>query len=153
MLFLEFLLKLCDLIGFKYSAAFDLRLLGAMARRLAFSYNVMAAPKRVVLPIEPIAEAPIVRSGLLQRKGKSKWKMMNVSLHSDAMLVISEDSSEAENKASSGKVREHDLTGYSVERASVKSRLHVLRLSHALNQEILLQVRDVLLCIFALSLF
>jgi CRP-like cAMP-binding protein len=115
------------------AAAFDRKLLAAMARRLAFSYSAMAL--RTTLPLEPLVSA-VVLEGQLLRRGKAKWKSVRLALHSDAFLS---ESAALTSSAAAKDSKLINLNGYAVERANVKAREHAFRLSHPVQRAFVLQ--------------
>jgi CRP-like cAMP-binding protein len=118
------------------AAAFDRKLLAAMARRLAFSYSAMAL--KTTLPLEPLVSA-VVLEGQLLRRGKAKWKSVRLALHSDAFLSESAAPAALTSSTATKGSKLINLNGYAVERANVKAREHVFRLSHPVQRAFVLQ--------------
>jgi CRP-like cAMP-binding protein len=117
------------------AAAFDRKVLAGMARRLVFSYEALGAG--MTLSLEPLVAAT-VRDGTLLRRGKAKWKPLHVVLHSDAFLSMTKQSSSG-GSAHSKPPKLLNLAGYSVDRANVKQREHIVRLTHPVQRALLLE--------------
>jgi CRP-like cAMP-binding protein len=118
------------------AAAFDRKVLAGMARRLVFSYEALGAG--MTLSLEPLVAAT-VRDGTLQRRGKAKWKPLHVVLHSDAFLSMTKQSASSGGSAQSKPPKLLNLAGYSADRANVKQRENIVRLTHPVQRALLLE--------------
>jgi CRP-like cAMP-binding protein len=118
------------------AAAFDRKVLAGMARRLMFSYEALGAG--MTLSLEPLVAAT-VRDGTLQRRGKAKWKPLHVVLHSDAFLSMTKQSASSGGSAQSKPPKLLNLAGYSADRANVKQRENIVRLTHPVQRALLLE--------------
>jgi hypothetical protein len=118
------------------AAAFDRKVLAGMARRLVFSYEALGAG--MTLSLEPLVAAT-VRDGTLLRRGKAKWKPLHVVLHSDAFLSMTKQSASSGGSAQSKPPKLLNLAGYSADRANVKQREHIVRLTHPVQRALLLE--------------
>lgn len=69
-------------------------------------------------------------SGTVERRGKTRWSSVHMTLHSDAFLI--------ERKQASDEGKAINLSGFAVEQAKVKGRKHVIRLVHPVQHTLLL---------------